>query len=363
MHSHKKKPLYIRVLLNSLLVVLSMLFTLLLCEWAVRIIIPQDKMVTWLEMHEEGFMMNQINGNSFQELDTRIANYAFTKQRLRATEKGRTTEKRILAIGDSFTFGLLLDEENTYIHHLNQEFLDSGNDSTFILNGGVGGAGLADWPLWLETFGETIRPDKVLYFLNVHDIDRALSKNLFVLQNDSLIQSKRWKPQQFMFSLGKKGWYRWLQAHSQLANIVVKVLWKNVYFDDVTNNFDSKKSSTIIPNYDEFSLESNYSTELGMALIERMQNWCASNNCELIVTTTGYFEQNKSDTHTAKFYNSILTNGLAYELPFYDNSPCVDSLASHNLDGIRIPGDSHPNEEGASIIAECTWQWLPSVLE
>ncbi len=362
MHAQQKKPIYIRALLNSSLFLLSIFFTLLLAELAIRIVLPQDKMVTWLEMHEQGFMMNQINGNSFQELDSRVASYTFTEQRLRGSNKDRVPEQRILAIGDSFTFGLLLDEERTYIHHLNQRLLNSGNDLTFILNGGVGGAGLADWPLWLETFGENIQPDKVLYFLNVHDIDRALSKNLFVLQNDSLIQSKRWEPQQFMFSLGKKGWYRWLQAHSQLANIIVKVLWKNVYFNDVTNNFDAKNSSTVIPKYDDFSLESNYSKELSLALFERMQNWCASNNCELIVTTTGFFEQNKTDTHTAKFYNSILKNGLPNELLFYDNSLCVDSLASHNLDGIRIPGDSHPNEEGASIIAECTWQWLPSAL-
>ncbi len=363
MSSQQKKPFYIRALLNSSLVFLSILISLLFVEFALRIFLPQDKMVTWLEMHEKGFMMNQISGASFQEHDSRVANYAFTEQRLRNSKKNRTTEQRILAIGDSFTFGLLLDEENTYIHLLNQKLLKSGNDSTFILNGGVGGAGLADWPLWLETFGENTQPDKIIYFLNVHDIDRALSKNLFVLQNDSLIKSKRWEPQQFMFSLGKKGWYRWLQAHSHLANIIVKILWKNVYFNDVTNNFDIEKSSTTIPKYEEFSLDDDYSVNLGMALIERMQNWCASNNCELVVTTTGFFEQNKADTHTAKFYNSILENGLPNDLLFYDNSPCVDSLASHNLDGIRIPGDSHPNEEGASIIAECTWQWLPSALE
>ncbi len=363
MHSQQKKSLHTRVLLNTGLVVLSILITLLFVEFAVRIILPQDKMVTWLEMHDEGFMMNQISGVSFQEHDKRIASYAFSEQRLRESEVNSDTEHTILAIGDSFTFGLLLNEEDTYIHHLNNKFLASGNDSVFILNGGVGGAGLADWPLWLETFGEEIKPDKILYFLNVHDLDRALSKNLFVLKNDSLVQSKRWEPQQFMFDLGKKNWYRWAQSHSHLANIIVKVLWKNVYFKDLTSGFDIEKSTAIIPSYDEFSLNADYSVKLGYALIERMQSWCSVNNCELIVTTTGFFEQNKSDTHTAKFYNSILTNGFPNELSFYDNSTCVDSLTSHNLDSIRIPGDSHPNEEGTSIIAECTWQWLPSVIE
>jgi hypothetical protein len=44
--------------------------------------------------------------------------------------------------------------------------------------------------------------------------------------------------------------------------------------------------------------------------------------------------------------------------PFFDNTACVDSTVSGNLESIRIPEDSHPNEEGARIIADCTWQWL-----
>lgn len=47
---------------------MSLVISLFVAELAVRIILPQDKMVTWLEMHPDGFMMNQSGGKAFQEL-------------------------------------------------------------------------------------------------------------------------------------------------------------------------------------------------------------------------------------------------------------------------------------------------------
>lgn len=353
----------IRTFTNTCLVLLSVVITLVIAEFMVRGFLPQNRMVTWLETHPKGFMMNQAGGSSFQQFADRTANYSFTKQRLRGQEKDSTNKNRILAIGDSFTFGLLLNQEHTFTHQLNQNLKQAGNDSTVILNGGVGGAGLADWPLWLETYGKDVAPHIVLYYLNVSDLDRALSKNLFVLQNDSLIKSMRWQPQTFMFKLGKKGWYRWLQAKSDIANILVKLMWKHLYFKDVTHNFNAEESSYLIPDYDDFLLESDYSLNLGLKLISRIHNWCSANNCELIVTTTGFFEQKEQPDHTSKLYNSILESGLPSNIPFYDNTTCVNDLASNDLNNIRIPIDLHPNELGAEFIATCTWQWLPAVLK
>jgi hypothetical protein len=222
-------------LINTFLIIFGIISGLIIAEFSVRLILPQNRMVTWLEMHPEGFMMNQSGGNSFQELSELTAYYRFTKTRLRSEQIVKDKTK-ILAIGDSFTFGLLLNEEDTYVQHI-QNKLDAENDSVQLLNGGVGGAGLADWPAWLENFGGDVSPDIILYFIHVKDLDRALSKNIYVAKGDSLIKTQRWKPRQFMFDIGQLTWYRWLQANSDLANLVVKVLWKHVYYQDLTNNF------------------------------------------------------------------------------------------------------------------------------
>lgn len=315
-------------------------------------------------MHPDGFMMNQAGGTAFQELGDIKADYRFTSQRLRGNEIDSAPHK-VLAIGDSFTFGLLLNEEDTYITHLNDALLNFGNDSVVVLNGGIGGAGLGDWPGWLETFGKKIKPDVVLYFLHTSDLDRALSKNLYVLKQDTLIKTQRWQPRAFMFVLGQKNWYRSLQAHSHLFNIIVKILWKKAYFKDLTHSFNHSNTHVPIPNQEDFFLESDYSVHLGQKLLEQMDKWCVENECQLIITTTGFFQGDAESNHTSKLYSHILENPafLPGSVLFYDNSPCLDSLTAGNLDGIRIPGDSHPNEQGAQLIADCTWSWFKEYLK
>ncbi len=344
---------------NFLLVLVSLVISLFVAELAVRIILPQDKMVTWLEMHPDGFMMNQSGGKAFQEFGDIKIDYSFTENRLRGKSGNSDANKKVLAIGDSFTFGLLLQEESSYIHLLNEHLKNAGSDSVVILNGGVGGAGLADWPAWLEYNGANLDPDVILYFMNIHDLERALSKNIYMLKEDSLIKSQRWKPSEAMQSLGKQNWYRWLQGKSELFNIVVKLLWRNIYFEDLTNDFDTESSSVLIPEMEDFSLESDYSLSLGKAIFKKMDKWCISNSCELLITTTGFFP--RADTavsaHTLRLYNALKEGSaeLSDNVRFFDPSECMSSKINSDYNSIKIPGDSHPNEQGAKLIADCTW--------
>lgn len=344
---------------NFLLVLVSLVISLFVAELAVRIILPQDKMVTWLEMHPDGFMMNQSGGKAFQELGDIKIDYSFTENRLRGKSGNSDANKKVLAIGDSFTFGLLLEEESSYINLLNEHLKNAGSDSVVILNGGVGGAGLADWPAWLEHNGANLDPDVILYFMNIHDLERALSKNIYVLKEDSLIKSQRWKPSVAMQSLGKQNWYRWLQGKSELFNIVVKLLWRNIYFENLTNDFDTESSSVLIPEMEDFSLESDYSLSLGKAIFKKMDEWCVSNSCELLITTTGFFPS--ADTvvsaHTLRLYNALKEGSveLSDNVRFFDPSKCMSSKINSDYNSIKIPGDSHPNEQGAKLIADCTW--------
>lgn len=345
---------------NFLLVIVSLVISFIVAELAVRLILPQDKVVTWLEMHPDGFMMNQKGGKASQEHNGNLINYSFTDTRLRGSETNSDlASKKVLAMGDSFTFGLLLQEENSYIKLLNECLRNAGSDSVEILNGGVGGAGLADWPAWLEYNGANIDPDVILYFMNIHDLERALSKNIYVLKEDSLIKSQRWRPSETMQSLGRQNWYRWLQGKSELFNIVVKLLWQSIYFEDLTNDFDTESSTVLIPEMVDFSLESDYSLNLGKAIFKKMDEWCFSNSCELLITTTGFFPS--ADTiesaHTLRLYNALKEGSaeLSDNVRFFDPSECVGSEINSDYNSIKILGDSHPNQQGAKLIADCTW--------
>ncbi len=346
---------------NLLLFTISVLVSLCIAELLVRIILPQDKLVTWLEMHPQGFMMNQKGGEASQEHNGNLINYSFTDSRLRSSKSASDFgAKKVLALGDSFTFGLLLQEEGSYIHLLNEKLKTSGADSVQILNGGVGGAGLADWPAWLEYNGVSIQPDIILYFLNIHDLERALSKNIYVVQRDSLIKSQRWKPRGFMQSLGKQSWYRWLQGNSELFTLIVKVLWRNIYFVDLTESFDQNNTAVLIPKNEQLYIESEYSLNLGVKLFEKMNSWCEENGCELIITTTGFFPHAEESFHTMRLYNFLADDSSLFkdEIKFFDPSFCVDSTIGSNYNSIIIPEDTHPNRRGSEIISDCIWKLL-----
>lgn len=222
---------------------------------------------------------------------------------------------------------------------------------------------MADWPAWLDHRGEKISPDIMILYLNHSDVDRALSKNLYVVREDSVLKdSIRWKLRPGFLTLGRMGWYRWLQEHSQLMNILVKIAWRYLYYSDQTDNFSQKDSSVPIPPEDAFDPESGYSRRLSRLLIEKIQDWCDRNNCILVLTTTGFFEKGMTGEHTYKFYESLIDNP-SDALYFFDNTGCVQQEINGDYESIRIPDNNHPNEKGAKIIAECSMNWLKPFLK
>ena len=354
----KNKP--INIAKNTLLLLVSTIISLVILELGIRVFIPQDKKITWIEMHERGFVMNQSGGSSFQEFGERRAEYKFTEQRLRTgiSANQDSSAYKILAIGDSYTFGLLLDESDTYMHHL-QIWADSSlSEPVLFLNAAVGGSGMADWPAWLDTFGSNIEPDMVLYFMNNNDVFRALSKNLFVLDNGELTSSQRWKPTSFSQKINTRNWYRYLQAHSELMNLIVKVLWKYAYFDDLTHSFDPQKTEVVIPDTSSFNPSNSYSLELSKSLIHSMESWCSENTCTFVLANTGYLDKSLADDHTYQTHQYYSES----ERPYLNIQSCVSEAVDGDYTTIQIPIDLHPNELGAQIIADCIAKQLPDFL-
>ncbi|TVQ04056.1 MAG: SGNH/GDSL hydrolase family protein [Balneolaceae bacterium] len=343
---------------------IGIIFALFLAEIIVRVLLPQNRMVTWIEMHPNGFMMNVRNLEALHHTGDRINRYRLNEFGLRGDQfTHEADDYRILLIGDSFTFGLYLEEQHTFSTHLSRFASNdfSGISYTF-LNGGIGGAGLADWPGWLNLFGNQINPDLVIYFLNTADSDRAISKNLFVLDESesTLLKSQRWEPRNIFINMGRQSWYRWLQEKSHVMNIVVRFAWRHLYFKDLTYNFDPEKSRVVIPETNSFYPDSGYSKNLSYKIIEKMHHWCKNNHCDFLVTTTGFFDETHTEPHTNILYQSFQYENLSF--PFFDNTKCMMQRAGSDLNSFRIPEGEHPDENGAMAIAECTWQWLRSWL-
>lgn len=89
-------------------------------EVDVPLIIPQDKTIIWIEMHETDFVMNKKGGVAFHEFENKKVGYKFTDKQTRGKQfdTSDASDGDILAIIVSFTFSLLLNEENILLSHI-----------------------------------------------------------------------------------------------------------------------------------------------------------------------------------------------------------------------------------------------------
>jgi lysophospholipase L1-like esterase len=150
-------------LIRLILLGISFAASLLVAELAVRLARPQAVMTVSRGLYEpdgprryriapgfRGRITNQV------EFDTEIA---VNREGLRGPEIGPKPagELRILAIGDSFTFGVGARERETWPARLEQRL-----PHTRVLNAGAPGFGVPDEVAWLDAHGTGLDPDAVV---------------------------------------------------------------------------------------------------------------------------------------------------------------------------------------------------------
>jgi len=169
----------LKVLLEGLaLLTLAFLITLLLLEGGVRLVRPQDPDV----YNSEKFLrLYPAPGEPQTLVPNSVGNYSGVPVRinsigLRDREVGVPKPAnvfRVLAIGDSVTFGFGVRVEESYPKRLETLLNAAGGSSTKrfeVINAGVPATGLVSYLQYLETKGPLLEPDLVLVGIVLNDI-------------------------------------------------------------------------------------------------------------------------------------------------------------------------------------------------
>jgi hypothetical protein len=357
-HHHKiillKK--FVFYLLAFLLLLVGGFF---LGELSLRLIDTVNPKSTWLQMDERGFMKNIPDRNNLHTLGDIQVRYHFSSLGTRGKEPD-SADTNIFVFGDSFTFGLFLPEEHTFINRLNDK---SDSNITFI-NAGVGGTGLADWVAQLEVnlqdgnFAEMV--DGVMIVANYDDFARALSKNLYVISEDStLVASKRWEERAVKKWLDKQDWFVTLQEHSRIVSALHSLLW-SWYYVDVTAVEESKFEVPDVWHEKDEKAFAEYTKKLSELLVSRLYENLREYQIPLYITTTGYLTEGKLTQVNRAGFEGFKTGIQENEIPFVDITEYLNAQIDGAYDSITIPGDSHPDSTGAALIAqEMVEQFLP----
>ena len=169
------------VLKNTVLVVVSTLVTLLVLEGLLQAFYDPSRIYSNLRVlpeenrihHEARFWRDHRRGETFEHTHDAQLGWDFDAQqdRIRGSRTVSLTPAddtlRVLAIGDSFTYGIDVEENETY-----SALLD-GMDGIEALNMGIPGYGIDQAYLKYAAHGRQFQPDVIVFGIYVGDYERT----------------------------------------------------------------------------------------------------------------------------------------------------------------------------------------------
>ena len=351
--------------LNVKLLLIQTILTIFFIEISSRIFFPQVLSTSWRVLKSDGLLVNRSNNSAFhQGMGTQIIRYEFGDLHNRISNNGIESNNKCkyLVLGDSFTFGWLVNYEKTFVNLIEKEINANrlqGNRISF-LNSASPGYGIADYVSFLE--GNKINLQKfngVILFINASDAWRATNSKLFTLdKNYNLIEQKNFSSHKSTQGFFKRNSKKFL-SHSKINEIYKLSLEKSNFLRLLRNSIllgkipkrrfsnDDKRNYQMGFNKND-SFFKNEDKQKLLRLLDRL----AIINKDFIPMTLVYIGtgDNKYMTSTNKTFlgewgkDIMNKNNLPYDFSLNSLSPI---LSKNDL----IKGDGHPNEEGHKKLA------------
>ena len=173
---------------NILLLFSTLLILYFVGEIFIRIFFPQDLQRYWV-INEKKFGLSVNKSNYTHNLHifkNHKAKYRFGEYHNRITlEKNLNNKDSILILGDSFTFGWLLNDKHTFIHKLQKKKMNYN-----FINVAVGAWGSSHYTLFTELYCKKIKPKKILVFMNTDDMYRGYNSGFYKIEKNKLFIKK-----------------------------------------------------------------------------------------------------------------------------------------------------------------------------
>ncbi len=341
-------------------VVLVLVAALGLGELVVRILLPQNLSGTWIVPSKRAYPVNKAGGGARHQSGQRVVHYRFNDRHLRGGPLDETADLKVLCLGDSFTFGWLVEEDVSFVGRLQASANEAFAPKRIsFLNGGAGGWGAAHYVAFFEDYEKELKPDVVVVFLNFLDVSRSQASGLFrwkdadqtVLEAVTGKQDANWTRALARQIPG----YPWLLEHSHLLQLARQACIR------LSGTTPSGASMTAVN-------DGNAAVDLTKALFRRLNERCQERGLPLFVVSIGVDqlinqfapdEWSKADRQFADqarpYFDSI-------KVPFLDLGESMFKAAGADPRRYFIPVDQHLNEEGNGLCAQLAWPWFQQQL-
>ncbi len=248
-------------------------------EWAVRLIQPQDLSGTWLVSDQSPYPMNKVGGTARHQSGDRVVTYRFNENHHRGAAPSTDADLKALCLGDSFTFGWLVEEQDSFVGILESQAQQTLSPETVrFMNGGVGGWGTAHYTAYFEEHGTKLNPNVVIVFFNFLDVQRSQLSRLYRWTNadrrELTLNSNPPEASPLRTLAHSIPCYPWLLEHSHLIQFARRALTQTGHGNAVTNIRTTKA-------------EVQSDVKLVQALFLRLARACRERQAHLIVISIG----------------------------------------------------------------------------
>tara|TARA_A100001015_G_C14934640_1_gene689917 strand:+ start:337 stop:1407 length:1071 start_codon:yes stop_codon:yes gene_type:complete len=353
---------------NLSLFFISLIITVIVIEIFFKIFYPQELTSPFRVYGKDGLLLNVNNNNAYHFFKERKIKYRFGEyhNRIYNFEKN---EKKILVLGDSFTFGWLLKDENTYVYKLNKKF-----SNYYFVNAAAGGWGTSDQLKYLTEFCKIIRPMYTIIFIGVDDFGRSKNSNLFYLDKNGEIKLGKNKVYKIEV-LTENFLYKIAVENSHLLNFLRKEVFKFINQKKSNNETTNKnhkenyskiiksdkiKSTIEVAKEMEKENKKNKKFKFEKKLFLKINEEVKKCESQLILINLGWEDYNNN--LNLEFLRKAKNFFEAESIKFIDLIDNMKFVRNNRQDYI-IEYDSHPNELGNQIIFELVSKKLINLLD
>ena len=351
-----------KILKNFLLISSSIIITLIIIEISLSFFNPQAKNGSWRVQNEDGIYTNKNTGKSKHEFigkkEKISLTYKFGKfyNRIIFNDEYYKDKNRILVLGDSNVFGWLLEDKDTFIGKFQRHY-----NNYYFINSAAGGFSDTDTYLYLSRYCEKIKPEYILYFI---DVDRSIrKKSMYFDETDKFIIKKNNRNNLKDF-LNNKRFFYFLLENSHFIQLLKQVyinVSNEAYIDFVKRvnpSLNEKKIySTLNTNVENLKKEielkdinlTNNNFELIKTLYNKIVDKSNACNSKLIFIDKGWYAK----SYNNKIYNDVVENFHS----MFDESKNVKFISLYDEMRLGMMSDKvykleegHPNAEGNTLI-------------
>lgn len=167
-----------KLLVNSLLSIITIFILLLVAEAVVRVVMPNTVKIRMMHQPDENLGYRMVPGYEMTYTTPEFKEYVKLNSRgLRDREYSTENDPntyRILALGDSFAFGVGVNAEETYPKVLetllNQHPIGGNSKKYEVINAGVEGYGTEQEYVYLKELIDRYRPKLIIVGLHYNDV-------------------------------------------------------------------------------------------------------------------------------------------------------------------------------------------------